>query len=77
VESASAASDFSEDVVLLMGGLADMEVKAEVGEHEVVAVHVDDEAAVDIDAIPDKQFRDTSSPSERTPRSRTPAPTPR
>jgi len=50
-------SDFSEDVVLLMGGLADMEVKAEVGEHEVVAIHVGDEAAVDIDAIPDKQFK--------------------
>jgi HlyD family secretion protein len=50
-------SDFSEDVVLLMGGLADMEVKAEVGEHEVVAVHVGDETAVDIDAIPDKQFK--------------------
>src|SRR5207237_3518706 len=50
-------SDFSEDGVLLMGGLADMEVKAEVGEHEVVAVHVGDETAVDIDAIPDKQFK--------------------
>ncbi|HEY4883497.1 MAG TPA: efflux RND transporter periplasmic adaptor subunit [Myxococcales bacterium] len=50
-------SDFSEDVVLLMGGLADMEVKAEVGEHEVVAVQVGDETAVDIDAIPDKQFK--------------------
>jgi HlyD family secretion protein len=50
-------SDFSEDVVMLMGGLADMEVKAEVGEHEVVAVHVGDEAAVDIDAIPDRQFK--------------------
>jgi HlyD family secretion protein len=50
-------SDFSEDVVMLMGGLSDMEVKAEVGEHEVVAVHVGDEAAVDIDAIPDKQFK--------------------
>src|SRR3989441_7316868 len=50
-------SDFSEDVVLLMGGLTDMEVKAEVGEHEVVAVHVGDESAVDIDAIPDKQFK--------------------
>ena len=50
-------SDFSEDVVMLMGGLADMEVKAEVGEHEVVAVHVGDEAEVDIDAIPDKQFK--------------------
>ncbi|HZR09115.1 MAG TPA: efflux RND transporter periplasmic adaptor subunit [Myxococcales bacterium] len=50
-------SDFSEDVVMLMGGLADMEVKAEVGEHEVVAVHVGDETAVDIDALPDKQFK--------------------
>jgi HlyD family secretion protein len=50
-------SDFSEDVVMLMGGLSDMEVKAEVGEHEVVAVHVGDEAAVDIDALPDKQFK--------------------
>jgi HlyD family secretion protein len=50
-------SDFSEDVVLLMGGLADMEVKAEVGEHEVVAIHVGDEADVEIDAIPDKQFK--------------------
>src|SRR4051812_29048118 len=50
-------SDFSEDVVMLMGGLADMEVKAEVGEHEVVAIHVGDEAAVDVDAIPDKQFK--------------------
>jgi len=50
-------SDFSEDVVLLMGGLSDMEVKAEVGEHEVVAIHVDDEATIDIDAMPDKQFQ--------------------
>src|SRR5258706_9681686 len=50
-------SDFSEDVVLLMGGLSDMEVKAEVGEHEVVAIHVADETVVEIDAIPDKQFK--------------------
>jgi HlyD family secretion protein len=50
-------SDFSEDVVMLMGGLADMEVKAEVGEHEVVGIHVGDESAVEIDAIPDKQFK--------------------
>ncbi len=50
-------SDFSEDVVMLMGGLTDMEVKAEVGEHEVVAIHVGDESEVDIDAIPDKQFK--------------------
>lgn len=50
-------SDFSEDVVMLMGGLSDMEVKAEVGEHEVVAIHVGDETEVEIDAIPDKQFK--------------------
>ena len=50
-------SDFSEDVVMLMGGLSDMEVKAEVGEHEVVAVHLGDDVAVEIDALPDKQFK--------------------
>ena len=50
-------SDFSEDVVMLMGGLADMEVKAEVGEHEVVGIHTGDEATVEVDAIPDKQFK--------------------
>jgi len=47
------------------------------GEHEVVAVHVGDEAAVDIDAIPDKQFKGHVVAVERTRRSRTPAPTPR
>ena len=50
-------SDFSEDVVLLMGGLDEMEVKAEVGEHEVVAIHEGDEATVEIDSLPDQQFK--------------------
>jgi HlyD family secretion protein len=50
-------SDFSEDVVLLMGGLSEMEVKAEVGEHEVVNIRVGNEATVTIDAIADKQFK--------------------
>ena len=50
-------SDFSEDVVLLMGGLSQMEVKVEVGEHEVVGIHVGDEATVEIDALVDKQFK--------------------
>jgi HlyD family secretion protein len=50
-------SDLSEDVVLIMGGLTDMEVKAEVGEHEVVGIHEGDEATIEIDAIPDKQFK--------------------
>ena len=50
-------SDFSDDVVLLMGGLSEMEVKAEVGEHEVVGIHVGDEATIEIDALVDKQFK--------------------
>ena len=50
-------SDLSEDVVMLMGGLTEMEVKAEVGEHEVVGIHEGDEATIEIDAIPDKQFK--------------------
>ena len=50
-------SDLSEDVVLLLGSLAYMEVKAEVGEHEVVGIAVGNEATIDIDAIPDKQFK--------------------
>jgi HlyD family secretion protein len=50
-------SDFSEDVVLLIGGLNEMEVKAEVGEHEVVSIAQGNEATIEIDAIPDKQFK--------------------
>ena len=50
-------SDFSEDVVLLMGGLAEMEVKAEVGEHEVVGIHEGDDAKIEIDALPDRPFK--------------------
>ncbi|MFL5458093.1 MAG: efflux RND transporter periplasmic adaptor subunit [Myxococcales bacterium] len=50
-------SDLSDDVVLLMGGLNEMEVKAEVGEHEVVGIHEGDDATIEIDAIPDKQFK--------------------
>lgn len=50
-------SDFSEDVVLLMGGLAQMEVKAEVGEHEVVGIRTGNDATIEIDALPDRQFK--------------------
>ncbi|HVY45135.1 MAG TPA: efflux RND transporter periplasmic adaptor subunit [Minicystis sp.] len=50
-------SELSEDVVLLMGGLSEMEVKAEVGEHEVVGIHEGDAATIEIDAIPEKQFK--------------------
>ncbi|MBK8258427.1 MAG: hypothetical protein IPK82_37915 [Polyangiaceae bacterium] len=50
-------SELSDDVVLVMGGLSEMEVKVEVGEHEVVGIHEGDEATVEIDAIVDKQFK--------------------
>src|SRR5438477_8194961 len=58
-------SDLSEDVVLIMGGLSDMEVKAEVGEHEVVGIHEGDEATIEIDAMPDKQFKGYVSGMEK------------
>jgi len=49
-------SDFSEDVILVISTLSQMEVKVEVGEHEVVFVKEGDAADVEIDAIPEKKF---------------------
>jgi HlyD family secretion protein len=49
-------SDFSEDVLLVISTLSQMEVKIEVGEHEVVFVKEGDLAEVEIDAFPDRKF---------------------
>ncbi|HET8542538.1 MAG TPA: efflux RND transporter periplasmic adaptor subunit [Anaeromyxobacter sp.] len=49
-------SDFSEDVILVISTLSQMEVKVEVGEHEVVYVEEGDPADVEIDAFPDRKF---------------------
>ncbi len=49
-------SDFSEDVTLVISTLSQMEVKVEVGEHEVVFVKEGDPADVEIDAFPDRKF---------------------
>jgi HlyD family secretion protein len=49
-------SDFSEDVILVISTLSQMEVKVEVGEHEVVYVKEGDPAEVEIDAFPEKKF---------------------
>ncbi len=49
-------SDFSEDVILVIATLSQMEVKVEVGEHEVVYVKEGDPADVEIDAFPDRKF---------------------
>ncbi len=49
-------SDFSEDVIVVISTLSQMEVNVEVGEHEVVFVKEGDTADIDIDAIPERKF---------------------
>jgi len=49
-------SDFSEDPIVTIATLSSMEVKVEVGEHEVVYLHEGDKAEVEIDAFPDRKF---------------------
>ena len=49
-------SDLSEDVVMVLATLSQMEVKVEVGEHEVVYLHLGDKADVELDAIEGKKF---------------------
>jgi HlyD family secretion protein len=50
-------SDFSEDVILVISTLSQMEAKIEVGEHEVTYVKDGDPAEVEIDAMPDQKFK--------------------
>ncbi len=52
-------SDFSEDVVMTIAALATMEVKIEVGEHEVVHLKVGQPAEVKVDAIEGQTFSGT------------------
>jgi HlyD family secretion protein len=49
-------SDFSEDIILVISTLSQMEVKVDVGEHEVVYVKEGDPADVEIDAFPERKF---------------------
>ncbi|WP_242343054.1 efflux RND transporter periplasmic adaptor subunit [Anaeromyxobacter terrae] len=49
-------SDFSEDVIVVISTLSQMEVNVEVGEHEVVFVKEGDTADIEIDAIPERKF---------------------
>jgi HlyD family secretion protein len=49
-------SDFNEDPIVIIATLSSMEVKVEVGEHEVVHLHEGDQADIEIDAIPDKKW---------------------
>jgi HlyD family secretion protein len=46
-------SDFAEDVVLVLGSLDEMEVRIEVGEHDVVYIKRHQLATIEVDALPD------------------------
>jgi HlyD family secretion protein len=50
-------SDFSEDVLMVIATLSKMEMKMEVGEHEVVYVKEGDQAEIEIDAFTDRKFK--------------------
>jgi HlyD family secretion protein len=50
-------SDFSEDVLMVISTLSKMEMKMEVGEHEVVYVKEGDPAEIEIDAFADRKFK--------------------
>jgi HlyD family secretion protein len=52
-------SDFSEDVVMTIAALASMEVKIEVGEHEVVHLKVGQKSDVKVDALEGQTFEGT------------------
>jgi HlyD family secretion protein len=46
-------SDFAEDVILVIGTVGRMEVRIEVGEHDVVFVKPGQPATIEVDALPD------------------------
>ncbi len=52
-------SDFSEDIVMTIAALATMEVKIEVGEHEVVHLKAGQPAEVKVDALEGQTFAGT------------------
>lgn len=50
-------SDFSEDVVMTLASMAAMEVKIEVGEHEVIHLALGQKASVTVDALEGQVFQ--------------------
>jgi HlyD family secretion protein len=50
-------SDFNEDPIVTIATLSAMEVKVEVGEHEVVHLREGNAAEVEVDAFPERKFR--------------------
>lgn len=49
-------SDFAEDVILTLGSLGEVDVRLEVGEHDVIFIKPGQKATVEIDAFGDKVF---------------------
>jgi len=50
-------SDFSEDVIMVIATLSKMEMKAEIGEHEVVFVKEGDPVEIEVDAFPERKIK--------------------
>jgi HlyD family secretion protein len=49
-------SDFAEDVILVLGSLTEVDIRLEVGEHDVVFIKPGQPAIVEIDAFPGQQM---------------------
>jgi HlyD family secretion protein len=50
-------SDFNEDVVMVLGSLNEMDVRIEVGEHDVVFIKQGQAATIEVDSLPDQVLK--------------------
>jgi HlyD family secretion protein len=58
-------SDFAEDVILVLGSLTEVDIRLEVGEHDVVYIAPGQPALVELDAFPGQTFAGTVIDSGR------------
>jgi HlyD family secretion protein len=58
-------SDFAEDVILVLGSLTEVDIRLEVGEHDVVYIQPGQSAVVEIDAFPGQMMAGTVIDSGR------------
>ncbi|MFZ0391081.1 MAG: efflux RND transporter periplasmic adaptor subunit, partial [Calditrichia bacterium] len=52
-------SQFQEDVIMVISNLAGMEALVDVDENDIVSVSIGDTATIEVDALPDRQFKGT------------------
>ncbi len=52
----ASGGDFREDIIMTIANLDSMEVEVEVGERDVVLVHIGDQVDIEVDALPDKRI---------------------